>query len=66
MPTEIENITGEIVRIGRLVKVATPVNDALYHLIRTQVSGGNWRDEIANLSSQVKAQFTYIGETEKN
>jgi 2-dehydropantoate 2-reductase len=66
MPTEIENINGEIVRIGRLYHVPTPVTEALLHLVRTQVNGGDWRSEIDNLIPILQSQFSYIGETEKN
>jgi 2-dehydropantoate 2-reductase len=37
-PTEIEAISGAIVREGERVGVSTPVNDVLWHLIRAKVS----------------------------
>ncbi|HID52696.1 MAG TPA: 2-dehydropantoate 2-reductase [Anaerolineae bacterium] len=33
-PTEIEAICGEVIRYGRLHAIPTPVNKALYHLVR--------------------------------
>ena len=66
MPTEIENINGAVVRIGQLWHIPTPVNEALLHLVRTQVGGGDWRVEIGNLAPILQSQFSYIGETEKN
>lgn len=36
-PTEIEAISGEIIRRGRAADVPTPINEVLYQLIRTKV-----------------------------
>jgi 2-dehydropantoate 2-reductase len=33
-PTEIEAICGEVIRHGRRHTIPTPVNEALYHLVR--------------------------------
>lgn len=39
VPTEIEAITGAVVRCGRRLGLPTPVNAALYDLVRAQESG---------------------------
>ena len=56
-PTELEAITGAIRRHGQAAGIATPVNDALYDLLKMKVSGKDWMAGVDSLSIDLQAMF---------
>jgi 2-dehydropantoate 2-reductase len=64
MPTEIEQITGAVVRNGQRLNIQTPVNDALLQLVRVQIAAGSWHDAIVKLPAGVRERFRYISTLE--
>lgn len=48
-PTELEAITGSVVRLGREHQVDTPVNEALLMLLQAQEAGRDWRALLPSL-----------------
>jgi len=60
MPTEIEQICGEVVRHGRLATVLTPLNEALLHLVKAQVRQGEWRDAVEELEGDMRPIFRQL------
>lgn len=63
-PTEIEQICGAVVRSGRSVDVATPVNEALLHLVRTQIALGDWRHAIDVVAPELRRVFRELSTLE--
>lgn len=59
-PTEIEAITGIVVKQGREFGVHTPVNDALYHLVKIEIDHGHWRMHVVELSKDLERQFEHL------
>lgn len=59
-PTEIDSINGQIVRNADHLNVDVPVNRALLHLIKHQISTGDWRSAISSLSGEIKGHFEYL------
>jgi 2-dehydropantoate 2-reductase len=57
MPTEIEQISGAVVRHGQSLGIPTPLNEALLHLVRAQVTNGSWHEALAGLPDAVQAIF---------
>lgn len=57
MPTEIEQITGAVVRYGRKTGVPTPVNAALLLLVRAQIAQNDWRDAVSELAQGIRPRF---------
>ncbi len=49
MPSEIDSISGAIVRIGQQYGVDTPVNQALLILIKSQITSGEWQSKIEKI-----------------
>jgi 2-dehydropantoate 2-reductase len=66
MPTEIEQICGEVVRYGRLASVATPLNEALLQLIRAQVAQGDWHNAVEELAKDMRPIFRRLIALETN
>jgi 2-dehydropantoate 2-reductase len=48
-PTEMEAITGSVVRLGKVHHVSTPVNEALLALLQAQEAGRDWRNLLPTL-----------------
>jgi 2-dehydropantoate 2-reductase len=63
-PTEIDSICGAIVRFGDKWNVATPVNQALLHLIASQIRFGDWRIQLGRLSPEVQSAFAELATLE--
>lgn len=63
-PTEIDSICGAIIDYGDKYDVETPVNQALLHLIRSQISAGDWRDQVGQLPPELQAQFAELAALE--
>lgn len=59
-PTEIDSISGQIVRIADHLNVDVPVNRALLLLVKHQISTGDWRAAISSLSGEIKGHFEYL------
>ena len=57
MPTEIEQISGAVVRYGRQLAIPVPMNQALLQLVRTQVSQGAWHSAIEGLPAETQQIF---------
>ncbi len=60
MPTEIDSISGAIVKIARNKGVETPINQALFTLIKSQIKTGEWRSSIELLPQPLKAKIEAI------
>lgn len=56
-PTELEAITGEIIRSGQRTGIATPYNDALYTLLGLKMRGEAWTDGLRLLPPEIQPQF---------
>jgi ketopantoate reductase len=63
-PTEIESITGEVVRLAGLHGTAVPVNKALLRLMRTALAGRDWREEAHRLPYEVRPAFQALAAEE--
>lgn len=63
-PTEIEQISGAVVRYGRSLAISTPINEALLHLVRVQVSRGSWHDAILDLPEDLLVLFQQLPDLE--
>lgn len=59
-PTEIDSINGQIVRNAGQLAVSVPVNRALLHLVKHQISNGDWRSAIGEISKEIRHQFEYL------
>ena len=59
-PTEIDSICGAIVRIGRELRIPTPVNQALLQLIKIQIDQGNWLEGIDSLPLKIRDEFRLL------
>jgi len=64
MPTEIDNISGAVVRKGEEFGVDTPVNKALLFLIKAQIESGHWRTQVNNLSREMRPELAQLAELE--
>lgn len=64
MPTEIEQISGAVVRHGRLANVPTPVNEALLALVRAKIRGGSWASSIDDLRPEMRETFRQLSQLE--
>jgi 2-dehydropantoate 2-reductase len=64
MPTEIEQISGAVVRAGNSVGVLTAINGALLHLVKAQVAGGEWRTSVEELPADTRAVFRRLAAME--
>lgn len=64
MPTEIDTISGAISRYGQKHGVQTPINDVLIRLVKAQVDGGDWQDELANLPLEYQDLFRELSRVE--
>jgi 2-dehydropantoate 2-reductase len=60
MPTEIDSICGAIIEYGDKSGVATPVNQALLYLVKSQISTGDWRGRIEQLSPELRSHFAEL------
>lgn len=56
-PTELEAITGVVIRIGKETNVPTPTNDALYALLTRKLRGEPWLTGIELLPTELQQQF---------
>jgi len=56
-PTEIEAISGAIIKSGKRLACPTPVNEALCHLVKAQIQDGHWRNKVNDLSEQITGEF---------
>lgn len=65
MPTEIDSICGAIIRLGEAYGVATPVNQAFYRLVKSQVSTGDWLSEIENLPEDLRISGNMLARLER-
>jgi 2-dehydropantoate 2-reductase len=57
MPTEIEQISGAIVRQGRSVVAQSPVNEALLLLVRAKLKEGSWSTAVGDLPADLQPIF---------
>ena len=60
MPSEIDFISGAIVRIGQQHRVDTPVNRALLTLIKSQITTGEWQSKIEEIPEPWQSKFKAI------
>lgn len=60
MPSEIDSISGAIVRIGQQHGVDTPLNQALLTLIKSQITTGEWRSKINQIPEPWQMKFKAI------
>lgn len=59
-PTEIDAITGAVIRFGRQLHVETPVNESLYVLVREQSRSGDWAAALPALSEPARGTFSAL------
>ena len=64
MPTEIEMISGAIVRYGLTFGIPTPLNEALLRLVNAQKKTGAWRTNISQLQPAVRSEFQALAQLE--
>lgn len=58
--TELEAITGSVVRIGREWGIDIKVNAALYHLLTIKLGGGSWTTAIVSLPPELQPLFLEV------
>jgi 2-dehydropantoate 2-reductase len=63
-PTEIDSICGAIIRYGDEWGVSTPVNQALLHLINSQIKFGDWETQLELLSPELRSSFMKLATLE--
>jgi len=63
-PTEIEAISGAIVKNGKRLACPTPINEALCRLVEAQIQDGRWREKVNELSEQVTGEFRALAQLE--
>lgn len=56
-PTELEAISGSVIKQGREYGVLTPANAALHYLLTLKLEGENWRAAVASLSPDLQPLF---------
>lgn len=56
-PTELEAITGAVIKEGRQHGLSVPVNIALHHLLTIKLSGKDWTKAIGSLSPHIQPLF---------
>lgn len=64
MPTEIEQISGAVVRYGRSLAIPVPMNEALLYLVRALVDHGTWHDAIQRLPTDLQQGFRVLAKLE--
>jgi hypothetical protein len=64
MPTEIEQISGAIVRLGCTVDTQTPVNEALLLLVRAKLKKGLWSSAVNDLPMNLQPIFRTLSTLE--
>lgn len=65
-PTELEAITGAVMRLGKDENVPTPYNDALYKLLTRKLRGEFWPAGIKSLASELQPLFRRLYEEGQN
>lgn len=65
-PTELEAITGAVIRLGKEENVPTPYNDALYALLTRKIRGEPWPTGIEFVAVELQPLFQRLYQEEQN
>lgn len=66
MPTEIDAISGAVIDYARQLSIHTPVNEALHLLVKTKISGEEWRTKLSELEPALRWRFESLAVLEES